>query len=165
MITKSVFLLFAILLEDYLNAIKANLMLNIGPEPIHASPHQNWVHRRTELIQINRAAQNEFPVLPIEIQSNWKWFTFFYKCSTLKETINIKEFYATNKTAPSKNRNSKRKSYCLNTHDSKNTKMTETLMITLTPQLRKIAVKREHQIRTSWNLNETRVKKNLTYKT
>ena len=33
------------------------------------------------------------------------------------------------------------KAYSLNTHDYKNTKMTEILMMTLTPQLRKIAIK------------------------
>ena len=38
------------------------------------------------------------------------------------------------------------KTYSLNTHDYQNTKMTETLMMTLTPQLRKIAKKREHHI-------------------
>ena len=35
-----------------------------------------------------------------------------------------------------------RKAYSLNTHDYKNTKMTEILMMTLTPQLRKIAKKK-----------------------
>ena len=35
-----------------------------------------------------------------------------------------------------------RKAYLLNTHDYKNTKMTETLMMTLTPQLRKIAIEK-----------------------
>ena len=35
-----------------------------------------------------------------------------------------------------------RKAYSLNTHDYKNTKMTENLMMTLTPQLRKIAIKK-----------------------
>ena len=34
-----------------------------------------------------------------------------------------------------------RKAYSLHTHDYKNTKMTETSMMTLTPQLRKIAKK------------------------
>ena len=34
------------------------------------------------------------------------------------------------------------KAYSLKTHDSKNTKMTEILMMTLTPQLRKIAIKK-----------------------
>ena len=34
-----------------------------------------------------------------------------------------------------------RKAYSLNTHDNKNTKTTETLMMTLTPLLRKIAIK------------------------
>ena len=36
-----------------------------------------------------------------------------------------------------------RKAYSLNTHDYKNTKMTEILMMTLTPQLRKIAIKKK----------------------
>ena len=35
-----------------------------------------------------------------------------------------------------------RKAYSLNTHDYKNTKMTEILMMTQTPQLRKIAIKK-----------------------
>ena len=35
-----------------------------------------------------------------------------------------------------------RKAYSLNTHDYKNTKMREILMMTLTPQLRKIAIKK-----------------------
>ena len=35
------------------------------------------------------------------------------------------------------------KAYSLNTHDYKNTKMTEILMMTLTPQLGKIAMKEE----------------------
>ena len=35
-----------------------------------------------------------------------------------------------------------RKAYSLNTHDYKNTKMTEILMMTLTPQLRKVAIKK-----------------------
>ena len=35
-----------------------------------------------------------------------------------------------------------RKAYSLNTHDYKNTKMTEILMMTLTPQLQKIAIKK-----------------------
>ena len=39
-----------------------------------------------------------------------------------------------------------RKSYSLNTYDFKNTKMTEILMMTITPQLQKIAIKKEHHI-------------------
>ena len=34
--------------EDYLNAVTANLFLNIGPEPIHTPLHQNWIHRRVD---------------------------------------------------------------------------------------------------------------------
>ena len=34
--------------EDYLNAVTANLILNIGPEPIITPLHQNWIHRRAQ---------------------------------------------------------------------------------------------------------------------
>ena len=56
--------------EDYLNAVTANLILNIGPEPINTPLHQNWIHRRIALIQttLDGAAQKWFSVLPIEIK-------------------------------------------------------------------------------------------------
>ena len=37
--------------EDYLNAVTANLILNIGLDPIDTPLHQNCIHRRTALIQ------------------------------------------------------------------------------------------------------------------
>ena len=45
--------------EDYLNAVTANLILNMGPEPINMPLDQNWIHRRTALIQttLDGAAQ------------------------------------------------------------------------------------------------------------
>ena len=63
--------------EDYLNAVTANLILNIGPEPINTPLHQNWIHRHTALIQITLegAAQKWFSVLPIDIKTNWNKFT------------------------------------------------------------------------------------------
>ena len=59
--------------EDYLNAVTANLILNIGPEPINTPLRQNWIHRRTALIQttLDGAAEKWFSVLPIEIKSDW----------------------------------------------------------------------------------------------
>ena len=41
------------------NAVTAHLILNIGPEPIKTPLYQNWIHRRTALIQatIDGAAQ------------------------------------------------------------------------------------------------------------
>ena len=80
---------------EYLNAVTANLILNLGPEPINTPLHQNWIHRRTALIQttLDGAAQKWFSVLPIEIKSNWKRLhKNFQKCLTPKE-INNKEFY------------------------------------------------------------------------
>ena len=52
--------------EDYLNAVTANLILNIGSVPINTPLHQNWIHRRTALIQttLDGAAQKWFSVLP-----------------------------------------------------------------------------------------------------
>ena len=45
--------------EDYSNAVRANLILNMGPEPINTPLYQNWIHRRTALIQttLDGAAQ------------------------------------------------------------------------------------------------------------
>ena len=63
--------------EEYLNSVTVNLNLNIGPEPVNTQLHQNWIHRRTALIQttLDGAAQKWFSVLPIEIKSDWKRFT------------------------------------------------------------------------------------------
>ena len=63
--------------EDYINAVTANLILNIGPEPIKTPLHQNWIHIRTAQKQttLDGAAQKWFSVLPIEIKSDWKRFT------------------------------------------------------------------------------------------
>ena len=58
--------------EEYLNAVTANLILNIGPETIITPLHQNWIHRRTALKQttLDGAAQKWFSVVPIEIKSD-----------------------------------------------------------------------------------------------
>ena len=64
---------------------------------------------------------------------------------TPKETNNNKEFYVPNETIKQlalRIETLVRKVYSINTHDYKNTKMTEILMMTLTPQLRKIAIKK-----------------------
>ena len=140
--------------EDYLNAVTANLILNIGPETINTPLHQNWIHKRTALIQttLDGAAQKWFSVLPIEIKSDWKRFTQEFSkmfdsernkqhqrvlCNEIRRLPNetIKQLAVRIETLV-------RKAYSLNTHDYKNTKMTENLMMTLTPQLRKIAIKK-----------------------
>ena len=63
--------------QEYLKAVTANSILIIGPEPVKTSLHQNWIHRRTALIQttLDGAAQNRFSVLPIHINSDCKRFT------------------------------------------------------------------------------------------
>ena len=58
--------------EDYLLAVTAKL------NPSIFTPfHQNWIHRRRELIQtpLDGAALKWFPVLPIEIKPDWKRVT------------------------------------------------------------------------------------------
>ena len=83
--------------NDYLNAVTASLILNIRPEPINTPYHQNWIHRRTALIQttLDGAAQKWFSILPKDIKSDWKRFTQeFSKCLFQKGTNKIKEFYA-----------------------------------------------------------------------
>ena len=59
--------------EDYLIAVTANLILIIGPEPVITPLHQNWIHRRTALIQttLDGAAQKWFSVLPKDIKTDW----------------------------------------------------------------------------------------------
>ena len=84
--------------EDYLYAVTANLILNIGPEPTNTPRHQNWIHRRTALIQttLDGAAQKWFSVIPIEKNQTGKdSHKNFQKCLILKETNTTKEFYAT----------------------------------------------------------------------
>ena len=76
--------------EDYLNAVTANSILNIGPEPVYTTLHQKLIHRRRALIQttLDGAAQKRF--------LDWKHSTKnFQKCSTVKKINNIKDFFAT----------------------------------------------------------------------
>ena len=141
-------------LENYLNAVTANLILNIGLEPVNTPIHQNWIHRRIALIQttLDGAAQKRFSVLPLDTKSKWKRFTQKFSkifdsernkqhqrvfcneiCNIPNETI--KQFAVRIGTLV-------RKACTPNTHDYENTKMTEILMMTLTPQLRKIAIKK-----------------------
>ena len=63
--------------EDYLNAVTANVISNTGPEPVIMPLHQNWIHRRTAIMQttLDGAAQKWFSVLPIDMKSDWKRFT------------------------------------------------------------------------------------------
>ena len=141
-------------IEDYLNAVTANSIVNIGPEPINTPLHQNWIHRSTALIQttLDGAAQKWFSVLPIEIKSNWKRFTQEFSKMFDSERNKQQQRVLCNEIRRLPNENIKhltvrietlvRKAYSLNTHDYKNTKMTEILMMTLTPQLRKIAIKK-----------------------
>ena len=140
--------------EDYLNAVTANLILNIGPEPINTPIHQNWIHRRTALIQttLYGAAQKWFSVLPIEIKSDWKRFTKEFSKRFESEKNKQHQRVLCNEIRRLPNETIKllavrietlvRKTYSLNTHDYKNTKMTEVLLMTLTTQLRKIAIKK-----------------------
>ena len=132
--------------EDYLNAVTAKLVLNIGPEPINTPLHQKWIHRRTALIQttLDGAAQKWFSVLPLKLKSDWKRFTQEYSktfdsarnkqhqsvlCNEIRRLPNetIKQLAVRIETLV-------RKAYSLNAHGYKNTKMTEFLMMTLTPQ-------------------------------
>ena len=140
--------------EDYLNAVTASLILNIGPEPVNIPLHQNWIHRRTALIQttLDGAAHKRFSILPIDIISDWKRFR--HEISKLLDSERNKQHQRTlcNQIRRFPKETIKqlavrietlvRKAYSPNTHDYNNTKMTEALMMTLTPQLRKEAIKK-----------------------
>ena len=98
-------------------------------------------------------------VLPIEIKSDWKRFTqeitkMFDSernkqhqrvlCNEIRRLPNetIKQLAVRIETLV-------QKAYSLNTHDYKDTKMTEILMMTLTPQLQKLAIKKRASHRSS----------------
>ena len=140
--------------KDYLNAVTPNLILKIGSQPINTPLHQNWIHRRTALMQttLDGPAQKWFSLLPIEKKSDWKRFTQEFSkmldsqrnkqhqrvlCNEIRRLPNetIKQLAVRIKTLV-------RKAYSLNTHDYKNTKMTEISTMTLTPQLSKVAIKK-----------------------
>ena len=141
-------------IEDYLIAITANLNLNVGPEPINRPLHRNWIHRRTALIQttLDGASEKWFQFLPIENKSDWKRFTQEFSKMFDSESNKQHQRVFRNEIRRLPNETIKqlavriktlvRKAYSLDTHDYKNMKMTEVLMITLTPQLRKIAIKK-----------------------
>ena len=136
--------------EDYLNAVTAILILNIGPEPIKTPLHQNWIHGRSALIKttLDGAAQKWFSVLPIEKKSDWKKFTQEFSKMFDSERNKQHQRVLCNEIRRLPNETIKqlavrigklvRKAYSLNTLDYKNTKMTEILMMTLTSQLRKM---------------------------
>ena len=112
------------------------------------------MHRRTSLVQktLDGAAQKWFSVLPIDIKSDWRRFTQEFSkmfdsernqqhqrvlCNEIRKLPNetIKQLAVRIETLV-------RKAYSLNKNDYINTKMTEILMMTLTPQMRKIAIKK-----------------------
>ena len=140
--------------EDYLKAVTANLILNKGPEPINTPLLQNWIHRRTALIKttLDGATQKWFSVLPMEIKSDGKRFTQEFSKMLDSERNKQHQRVLSNEIRRLPNETIKKlavrietlvqKLYLLNTHDYKNTKRTEILMMTLTPQLRKIAIKK-----------------------
>ena len=75
--------------EDYLNAVTANL--NLGPEQVKTPLHQHWKHRRTAGIQTTLW----FSVLPMEKNQIGKdSHNNSQKCLIQKKANNIKEFYA-----------------------------------------------------------------------
>ena len=140
--------------EDHLNAVTVNLILNIGPEPINTPLHQNWIHRRTALIQttLDGTAQKWFSVLPIDIKSDWKRFTQEFSKMFDSERNKQNQRVLCNEICRLPNETIEqlavrietlvRKAYSLKAHDYKNTKMTKILMMTLTPHLRKIAIRK-----------------------
>ena len=116
--------------------------------------HQNWIHRRTALIQttLDVAAQKWFSVLPIDIKSDWKKITQNFSNMFDSERNKQHQRVLRNeiRRLPNETINQLavrietlvRKAFLFNAHDNKKTKMTEILMMTLTPQPRKIAIKK-----------------------
>ena len=136
--------------EDYLNAVTATLISNIGPERVNTPFLQNWIHRRTALIPttLDGAAQKCFFSFTyrnkIRLEKLTQDFLKMFDsernkqhqsvlCNEIRRLPNetIKQLAVRIETLD-------RKLYSLNTHDYKNTKMTESLMMTLTPHLSSI---------------------------
>ena len=98
-----------------------------------AQPKNGFLFYQYKLNQIGKDSKKNFP-----------------KFSTLKETNNTNESYAIDSQNPKETikqlavriETLVRTAYSLNTHDYKNTKMTEILMMTLTPQSQKIVIKK-----------------------
>ena len=134
--------------EDYLNAVTANLILNIGPKQVNTPTHQNWIHRRTALTQTTL----DGAILPIDIKSDWKRFTEEFSKMFDSERNKQHQRVLCNEIRRIPNEAIKqlavriellvRKAYSHNKNDFKNTKITEILMMTVTPQLQKIAIKK-----------------------
>ena len=85
--------------EDYLNAVTANLVLIIRPAPVNTLLHQNWIHRRTALSQttpdgagpktvFSFTYRNKIKLEKVHTQNLKK------KCLIQKEANIIKKFYA-----------------------------------------------------------------------
>ena len=140
--------------EDYLNAVTANLILIIGPQPVNTPLLKNGIYGRTAIIQttLDGAAQKWYSVLPIEKKSDWKKFTQEFSkmfdsernkkhqrvlCNEIRRLPNktIKQFAVKIETLV-------QKAYSLNTHDYKNTNMTDILMMNNT-SIAKISNKKE----------------------
>ena len=118
--------------EAYLNAVTANLILIIGPEPLNTPINHNWTHRRTPFIQTTLEG---FQFFRIGIQSDWKRFTQEFSkmfdsernqehqrvsCNEIRILPNdtIAQLAVINETLV-------RKAYSLNALEFKITKMTE----------------------------------------
>ena len=95
--------------------------------------------------------KNGFSVSPIDIKSDWKKFTQEFSKMFDSERTKQHQRVLCNESRRIPNETIKqlaertetlvRKTYSLNTFDYKNIKMTEVLMMTLTPQLPKTALK------------------------
>ena len=105
------------------------------------------MHRRTALIQttLDGTSQKWFSVLAIEMKSDWKRFTQEFSKMFDSERNKQHQKFLCNEIRRLPNETIKqtavrivalvRKAFSFNTHDYKNTKMTEILKMTLTPQL------------------------------
>ena len=110
---------------------------------------KNWIHRRTAVIQttLGGAAQKWFSVFSIDMKSDWKRFTqefskkFDFERNKQQQRVLCNEIRRipneTTKQFAVKIETLVRKTYSLNTHDYKNTNLTEILTMTRTPQLGK----------------------------
>ena len=141
-------------IEDFLNAITANMVLTAGPEQTDSPFQEAWILKRYAMIQkvLIGPAQQWYSHLPLGIKKNWQAFcrkfqnTFDNQQSQTQAKL-LLESITRNldeqiKTLALRIEQMTRKSYVNNAPDMRNAQMNDALVKALDPQLARIALKR-----------------------
>ena len=78
--------------EEFLNAVTAKIILNLGPKPIKSTLHQSRILKRTDINHARLCSSKTALILTVDIKSDWKRFTKTF-LKMVDSERNIKEFY------------------------------------------------------------------------